>query len=95
MPFSNIKAMFMTFAMPQNPTLFFPVLFHNFDLVIDQRHVIPAPYEALTQAVNGQIFDCFVDQDVISAPYDLYHSLTFENANTNNQSDYGHAFGTV
>ncbi|KAA6396134.1 MAG: hypothetical protein EZS28_008337 [Streblomastix strix] len=49
------NAMFMTFAMPQYPTWFFPVLFHNFDLVIDQRHVIPAPYEALTQAVNGQI----------------------------------------
>ncbi|KAA6386927.1 MAG: hypothetical protein EZS28_017548, partial [Streblomastix strix] len=48
------NAMFMTFAMPQYPTWFFPVLFHNFDLVIDQRHVIPAPYEALTQTVNGQ-----------------------------------------
>ncbi|KAA6374021.1 MAG: hypothetical protein EZS28_030454 [Streblomastix strix] len=34
-------AMFMTFAMPQYPTWFFPVLFHNFDLVIDQLHVIP------------------------------------------------------
>ncbi|KAA6364694.1 MAG: hypothetical protein EZS28_039779 [Streblomastix strix] len=45
----------MMFAMPQYPTWFFPVLFHNIDLVIDQRHVIPAPYEALTQAVNGQI----------------------------------------
>ncbi|KAA6402503.1 MAG: hypothetical protein EZS28_001969 [Streblomastix strix] len=49
------NAMFMTFAMPQYPTWFFPILFHYFDLVIDQRHVIPAPYEALTQAVNGQI----------------------------------------
>ncbi|KAA6380849.1 MAG: hypothetical protein EZS28_023624 [Streblomastix strix] len=49
------NAIFMTFAMPQYPTRFFPVLFHNFDLVIDQRHVVPTPYEALTQAVNGQI----------------------------------------
>ncbi|KAA6386897.1 MAG: hypothetical protein EZS28_017575 [Streblomastix strix] len=61
------NAMFMTFAMPQYPTWFFSVLFHNFDLVIDQRHVISQPYEALTQAVNGQMFDCFVDQDVVSA----------------------------
>ncbi|KAA6373725.1 MAG: hypothetical protein EZS28_030747 [Streblomastix strix] len=45
----------MTFTVPQYPTWLFPVLFHNFDLVIDQRHVIPALYEALTQAVNGQI----------------------------------------
>ncbi|KAA6364948.1 MAG: hypothetical protein EZS28_039525 [Streblomastix strix] len=55
MSFSNIKAMFMTFAMPQYPTWFFPILFHKFDFVIDQRHVIPTPSEALTQAVNGQI----------------------------------------
>ncbi|KAA6353740.1 MAG: hypothetical protein EZS28_050733, partial [Streblomastix strix] len=47
--------------------------------MIDQRHVIPASYEALTQIVNGSMFDCFVDQDVVSAPSDLYHSLTFEN----------------
>ncbi|KAA6380912.1 MAG: hypothetical protein EZS28_023560 [Streblomastix strix] len=33
--------------------------------IIDQRHVIPAPYEALTQP----------------APLDLYHSPTFENFN--------------
>ncbi|KAA6378923.1 MAG: hypothetical protein EZS28_025553 [Streblomastix strix] len=65
------NAMFMTFAIPQYPTWFFPVLFHNFDLVIDQRHVIPQPYEALTQAVCGQMFDCFVDQDVVSAPSDF------------------------
>ncbi|KAA6397126.1 MAG: hypothetical protein EZS28_007346 [Streblomastix strix] len=71
-------AMFMTFAMPQYPTWFFPVLFHNFDLIIDQRHVIPAPYEALTQAVNGQMFDCFVDQDVVSAPSDLAYPDTVE-----------------
>ncbi|KAA6375783.1 MAG: hypothetical protein EZS28_028690 [Streblomastix strix] len=96
MSFTNIKAMFMTFAMPQYPTWFFPVLFHNFDLIIDQRHVIPQPYEALTQSVNGQMFDCFVDQDVVSAPSDLYHSLTFENRNINDQSDfYGHTTGSV
>ncbi|KAA6371953.1 MAG: hypothetical protein EZS28_032520 [Streblomastix strix] len=82
--------------MPQYSTWFFPVLFHNFDLDIDQRHVIPAPYEALTQAVNGKIFNYFVDQDVISAPSDLYHSLTFENKNINDQRDfYGHTDGAV
>ncbi|KAA6361640.1 MAG: hypothetical protein EZS28_042833 [Streblomastix strix] len=67
--------------MPQYPTWFYPVLFYDFDLVIDQRHVIPQPYDALTQTVNGLMFDCFVDQDVASAPSDLYHSLTFENFN--------------
>ncbi|KAA6379992.1 MAG: hypothetical protein EZS28_024483, partial [Streblomastix strix] len=79
------NAMFMTFAMPQYPTWFFPVLFHNFDLVIDQRHVIPQPYDALTQSVCGQMFDCIVDQDVVSAPSDLYHQLTFENVNIDDQ----------
>ncbi|KAA6400730.1 MAG: hypothetical protein EZS28_003744 [Streblomastix strix] len=41
----------------------------------------PYSYEALTQTVTGVMFDCFVDQDVVSAPSDLYHSLTFENLN--------------
>jgi hypothetical protein len=35
MSFSNIKSLFITFAMPQYPTWFFPVLFTGFDLVID------------------------------------------------------------
>ncbi|KAA6374909.1 MAG: hypothetical protein EZS28_029563, partial [Streblomastix strix] len=55
MSFSNIKSLFMTFAMPKYPTWFFPVLFKDFDLIIDQSHVVPAPYEALTQIVNGAI----------------------------------------
>ncbi|KAA6358448.1 MAG: hypothetical protein EZS28_046025, partial [Streblomastix strix] len=79
MSFANIKSMFVTFAMPQYPTWFFPVLFKNIDLIIDQRHVIPSAYPALTQDVCGQMFDCFVDQDVVSASSDLYHSLVFEN----------------
>ncbi|KAA6361733.1 MAG: hypothetical protein EZS28_042740, partial [Streblomastix strix] len=79
MSFANIKSMFVTFAIPQYPTWFFPVLFKNIDLIIDQRHVIPAAYSALAQDVCGQVFDCFVDQDVVSAPSDLYHSLVFEN----------------
>ncbi|KAA6375646.1 MAG: hypothetical protein EZS28_028825 [Streblomastix strix] len=49
--------------------------------IIDQRLVIPAPYEALTQTINVLMFECFVDQDVVSAPSDLYQSLTFENLN--------------
>ncbi|KAA6389768.1 MAG: hypothetical protein EZS28_014701, partial [Streblomastix strix] len=81
MSFSNIKSLFMTFAMPQYPTWFFPVLFTGLNLVIDQNNVIPQPYKSLNQATNGQMFDCFVDQDVVSAPSDLYHSLTFENLN--------------
>ncbi|KAA6387758.1 MAG: hypothetical protein EZS28_016713 [Streblomastix strix] len=79
MSFSNIKSLFVTFAMPQYPTWFFPLLFKNIDLIIDQRHVISSSYPALTQDVCGQMFDCFVDQDVVSASSDLYHSLVFEN----------------
>ncbi|KAA6402163.1 MAG: hypothetical protein EZS28_002312 [Streblomastix strix] len=65
MPVSNIKATLLTFAMPQYPIWFFLDLFHNFNLVIDQQHVIPAPYEALILVANGQMFNCFVDQDVV------------------------------
>ncbi|KAA6380981.1 MAG: hypothetical protein EZS28_023492 [Streblomastix strix] len=88
MSFSNIKSIFMTFAMPQYPTWFYPILFYDFDLIIDQRHVVPQPYNALTQTVNGLMFDCFVDQDVVSAPSDLYHSLTFENLNCSDKGDF-------
>ncbi|KAA6378391.1 MAG: hypothetical protein EZS28_026082 [Streblomastix strix] len=85
MSFSNTKAMFMTFAMPWYRTWFFPMLFHNIDLIIDQRHAVPFPYEAHTQSTNGTIFQCFVDQDIISPSSDLYHSLTFENVNINDK----------
>ncbi|KAA6379392.1 MAG: hypothetical protein EZS28_025082 [Streblomastix strix] len=34
------------------------------------------------------MFDCFVDQDVVSAPSDLYHSLTFENVNVDDKSNF-------
>ncbi|KAA6393711.1 MAG: hypothetical protein EZS28_010766, partial [Streblomastix strix] len=88
MSFSNIKALFMTFAMPQYPTWFFPVLFTGLNLVIDQNNVIPQPYKSLNQATNGQMFDCFVDQDVVSAPSDLYHSLTFENLNVDDKKNF-------
>ncbi|KAA6387210.1 MAG: hypothetical protein EZS28_017262, partial [Streblomastix strix] len=79
MSFANIKSLFVTFAIPQYPTWFFPVPFKNIDLIIDQRHVIPNAYPALTQNVCGQMFDCFVDQDVVSASFYLQHSLVFEN----------------
>ncbi|KAA6392685.1 MAG: hypothetical protein EZS28_011791 [Streblomastix strix] len=88
MSFSNIKSLFMTFAMPQYPTWFFPVLFAGFNPVIDQNNVIPQPYKSLNQAINGQMFDCFVDQDIVSAPSDLYHSLTFENLNIDDKTHY-------
>ncbi|KAA6362339.1 MAG: hypothetical protein EZS28_042134 [Streblomastix strix] len=91
MSFANIKSLFVTFAMPQYPTWFFPVLFKNIDLIIDQRHVIPSAYPALTQDVCGQMFDCFVDQDVVSASSDLYHSLAFENQSTNDH-EYPYGF---
>ncbi|KAA6390457.1 MAG: hypothetical protein EZS28_014013 [Streblomastix strix] len=90
MSFDNIKSIFVTFAMPQHPTWFFPVIFKNIDLIIDQCHVIPAAYPALTQDVCGQIFDCFVDLDVVSAPSDLFHSLVFENQSID---DKNHPYG--
>ncbi|KAA6371759.1 MAG: hypothetical protein EZS28_032715 [Streblomastix strix] len=58
------------------------------NLVIDQNNVIPQPYKSLNQATNGQMFDCFVDQDIVSAPSDLYHSLTFENLNIDDKTHY-------
>ncbi|KAA6386309.1 MAG: hypothetical protein EZS28_018164 [Streblomastix strix] len=83
MSFANIKAMYMTFAMNQYPTWFFAVLLQRFDLIIDQRHLVPEAYSSLNPMVCGQMFDCFVDQDVVAAPSDLYHSLTFENQSIN------------
>ncbi|KAA6394088.1 MAG: hypothetical protein EZS28_010387 [Streblomastix strix] len=79
MSFASIKSLFVIFAMPQYPTWFFPVLFKKIDLIINQRHVIPSVYPALTQDDCRQMFDCFVDQDVVSASSDLYHSIMFEN----------------
>ncbi|KAA6377928.1 MAG: hypothetical protein EZS28_026545 [Streblomastix strix] len=93
MSFANIKALFMTFAMPQYPTWFFPILFYNFNLVVDQKNLIPQPYKALTQITNSQMFDCFVDQDVVGAPSDLYHSYTFENVNVDDKNSfYGYVY---
>ncbi|KAA6390630.1 MAG: hypothetical protein EZS28_013843 [Streblomastix strix] len=86
--FSIINALFMTFAMPKYPTWFFPELFTELNLVIDQNNVIPQPYKLLNQEINGQMFDCFVDQDVVSAPSDQYHLLTFENLNIDEQSHF-------
>ncbi|KAA6380967.1 MAG: hypothetical protein EZS28_023504, partial [Streblomastix strix] len=86
MSFANIKSLFVTFAMPQYPIWFFPVLFKNIDLIIDQRHVIPSAYPALKQDVCGQMFDCFVDQDVVSASPNLYHSLVFENQHVDDKN---------
>ncbi|KAA6378524.1 MAG: hypothetical protein EZS28_025948 [Streblomastix strix] len=95
MSFANIKTIFITFAMLQYPTWFFPVLFKNIDLIFDQRHVIPAAYPAFRQDVCDQIFDCFVDQVVVSARSDLYHSLVFENQNLNDKDyPYGIEVGT-
>ncbi|KAA6402968.1 MAG: hypothetical protein EZS28_001510 [Streblomastix strix] len=89
MSFANIKAIYMTFAMNQYPTWFFPVLLQRFDLIIDQRHLVPEAYASLNPMVCGQMIDCFVDQDVVAAPSDLYHSLTFENQSTNeSDKDY-------
>ncbi|KAA6387588.1 MAG: hypothetical protein EZS28_016885 [Streblomastix strix] len=90
MSFSNIKSVFMTFAMQQYPTWFFPILMKKIDLIIDQKHATPNTYQALTADVNGSIFQCFVDQDIVSAPSDLYRSLTFENININDKNyQYG------
>ncbi|KAA6388497.1 MAG: hypothetical protein EZS28_015977 [Streblomastix strix] len=87
MSFSNIKSVVMTFATQQYLTWFFPILMKKIDLIIDQKHATLNPYEALTADVLGSIFQCFVDQVIVSAPSDLYRSLTFENININNK-DY-------
>ncbi|KAA6393852.1 MAG: hypothetical protein EZS28_010620 [Streblomastix strix] len=34
------------------------------------------------------MFDCFVDQDVVSAPSDVYYSLTFENENVDDKYNF-------
>ncbi|KAA6370430.1 MAG: hypothetical protein EZS28_034042 [Streblomastix strix] len=34
------------------------------------------------------MIDWFVDQDVVSAPSDLYHSLTFENVNVDDKNNF-------
>ncbi|KAA6371650.1 MAG: hypothetical protein EZS28_032824 [Streblomastix strix] len=83
MSYSNIKAMFITFAMNQYPTWLFPVLFQKFNLVIDQRNLIPQEYVSLNPMVTGQMFECFVEQDLVSAPSDLCHSLNFQNKSIN------------
>ncbi|KAA6372902.1 MAG: hypothetical protein EZS28_031570 [Streblomastix strix] len=88
MSFSSIKSLFMTFTMPQYPTWCFTVLFTGLNLIVDQNNVIPQPYISLNQATNGQMFDCFVDQDAVSAPSDLYHSLTFENRSIDDQHNF-------
>ncbi|KAA6391156.1 MAG: hypothetical protein EZS28_013318 [Streblomastix strix] len=51
MSFANIKAMYMTFAMNQYPTWFFPVLLQRFGLIIDQRHLVPEAYTSLNPMV--------------------------------------------
>ncbi|KAA6355237.1 MAG: hypothetical protein EZS28_049236 [Streblomastix strix] len=67
--------------MQQYPTWFFPLLLKKIDLIIDKKHAALNPYEALTADVNCSIFQYFVDQDIVSAPYDLYRSLIFEKIN--------------
>ncbi|KAA6395296.1 MAG: hypothetical protein EZS28_009175 [Streblomastix strix] len=80
----------MTFAIQQYPTWFFPILMKKNELIIDQKHATPNPYEALTADVNGSNFQSFVDQDIVSARSDLYCSLTFENININDKNyQYG------
>ncbi|KAA6389094.1 MAG: hypothetical protein EZS28_015378 [Streblomastix strix] len=90
--YSNIKAMIITFAMNQYPTWMFPVLFYMFNLVIDQRNLISQEYVSLNPTVIGQVFECFVEQDLVQAPSDLYHSLNFQNQtiNDSNGNYYGY-----
>ncbi|KAA6399523.1 MAG: hypothetical protein EZS28_004947 [Streblomastix strix] len=68
MSFANIKAMYMTFAMNQYPTWFFPVLLQKFDLIIDQCHLVPEAYTSLNPMVCGQIvtFDDAPDPQVLT-----------------------------
>ncbi|KAA6390907.1 MAG: hypothetical protein EZS28_013565 [Streblomastix strix] len=93
MSYSNIKTVFVTFAMNQYPTWMYPVLFQRFNLEIDQRNLIPQEYVSLNPMVTSQMFECFVEQDLVSAPSDLYHSLCFSNQSINESKEndyYGH-----
>ncbi|KAA6402001.1 MAG: hypothetical protein EZS28_002471 [Streblomastix strix] len=54
MSFFNIKAMIMTFATQQYPTWFFPMLFHNMDLIIDQRHAVPSSMKLILKLLMVQ-----------------------------------------
>ncbi|KAA6397652.1 MAG: hypothetical protein EZS28_006822 [Streblomastix strix] len=50
---------------------------------IDQRHLIQQDYVSLNLTVTSQKFECFVEQDLVSPPSDLYHSLNFQNRTIN------------
>ncbi|KAA6359451.1 MAG: hypothetical protein EZS28_045022, partial [Streblomastix strix] len=54
-----------------------------FNLEIDQRHLIQQDYVPLNPMVTSQMFECFVEQDLVSPPFDLYHSLNFQNRTIN------------
>ncbi|KAA6398053.1 MAG: hypothetical protein EZS28_006423 [Streblomastix strix] len=72
---------------PEKPDIVYLVQKPTEDAIFNYKKF--NPYEALAQTANGQMFDCFADQDVVSAPSDLYHSFTFENLN---YSDKGCGF---
>ncbi|KAA6404205.1 MAG: hypothetical protein EZS28_000267 [Streblomastix strix] len=62
----------------------------KFDVLEIQNICFNIENEDAIITTNGQMFDCFVDQDVVSAPSDLYHSLTFENLNVDDKKNcYG------
>ncbi|KAA6364229.1 MAG: hypothetical protein EZS28_040243, partial [Streblomastix strix] len=54
-----------------------------FNLEIDQRHLIQQDYVSLNPMVTSQMFECFVEQDLVSPPSDLYLSLNFQNRTIN------------
>ncbi|KAA6381398.1 MAG: hypothetical protein EZS28_023077, partial [Streblomastix strix] len=91
MSYSNIKSMFITFAMNQYPASFFPILFQRFNLEIDQRHLIQQDYVSFNPMVTSWMFECSVEQDLVSPPSDLYHSSNFQNRTINeaDSSYYG------
>ncbi|KAA6370563.1 MAG: hypothetical protein EZS28_033909 [Streblomastix strix] len=83
---------FITFAMNQYPTRMFSELFQMLNLVICQRNITPQEYVSLNPMVTGQMFEFFVEQDLVSVSSDLYHSLNFQNRTINESGVdyYGH-----
>ncbi|KAA6398607.1 MAG: hypothetical protein EZS28_005863, partial [Streblomastix strix] len=78
--FSNIKTLFMTFAMSQYLTWFFPVLFTGLNLVIDQNNIIPSNI-ILTNASHKQciivVIEALVGSGYALVPKNYLKSFQF------------------
>ncbi|KAA6368617.1 MAG: hypothetical protein EZS28_035856, partial [Streblomastix strix] len=93
MLFSNIKALFMTFAMLQYPTWFFSVLFSGQNLVIDQNNAISQPGN---KAIRTLYPSKFILAWKLATDYSFrrgYNSINL-GSRTNNKNDFKQFIGT-